>query len=317
MTTARVAEVLTEAAVTSAPRVRDAEVLTEAVVESHPKARVADTLVEVVVQGPLPKARLSRESVEALTEGDAPAQVSRVDVEALAEMDASARVSRVATEALIQSAVTAQVSRYSIEVLLPNLFLYPRTADDTVSTPTDAAAASIAFTARYPYDDAPVAGDTAEGVVFYVRSGADTASVTDEGVGIARRLRTAGDTVPTPTDAATYTIHHLLTRTAADTIPEPLDTVISLTRPAAFTQPTGGEIRFKRVVVNEARSYLTKNNVWSSDVPVSRPVPYEERMPVLVDMGGFGFTAGGIVVNVSEAEEEENFSPHFAPEGKP
>lgn len=53
---------------------------------------------------------------------------------------------------------------------------------------------------------------------------------------------------------------------------------------------------------------------WSSDVEVSQPIPPEGR-EVLVDLGGFGFTSGGIAHNLTEAEREAIFTPTYAPEG--
>ncbi len=55
---------------------------------------------------------------------------------------------------------------------------------------------------------------------------------------------------------------------------------------------------------------------WASDVPVSMPVPYRPDEPVVVDMGGFGFTLGGVAHNISEADVEEWMTPVFAPEGE-
>lgn len=53
---------------------------------------------------------------------------------------------------------------------------------------------------------------------------------------------------------------------------------------------------------------------WSSDVPISQPVP-ETKRAVAVNFGGFGFTYGGITHNLTEVEAEAIFLPTFAPEG--
>jgi hypothetical protein len=58
-----------------------------------------------------------------------------------------------------------------------------------------------------------------------------------------------------------------------------------------------------------------KKDIWASDVRVSQPEPPEDR-PVQVDFGGMGFTTGGIAHNISEADREEIFSPHYSPDGE-
>lgn len=60
---------------------------------------------------------------------------------------------------------------------------------------------------------------------------------------------------------------------------------------------------------------MKTTNAWASDVPVSMPQPYRPDMPVLVDMGGFGFTEGGIAHNLSAADAEAMALPFFAPDG--
>lgn len=58
-----------------------------------------------------------------------------------------------------------------------------------------------------------------------------------------------------------------------------------------------------------------RGNTWASDVPVSMPQPYSPDMPVLVNLGGFGFTEGGIAHYLSQADADEMATPFFAPEG--
>lgn len=52
---------------------------------------------------------------------------------------------------------------------------------------------------------------------------------------------------------------------------------------------------------------------WGADGPISQPEAAQEE--VLVDFQGFGFTTGGVVFNVTEAELEEIFTPPFMPQG--
>lgn len=54
---------------------------------------------------------------------------------------------------------------------------------------------------------------------------------------------------------------------------------------------------------------------WASDVPISRPEPPPSDVPVQVGFGAFGFSMNGMVHDVSAAQLEEMFTPHFAPEG--
>ena len=54
--------------------------------------------------------------------------------------------------------------------------------------------------------------------------------------------------------------------------------------------------------------------VWAADVPISQPVPLNPDAPSLVPMGGFTFTAYGLMLDVTESDREEFFTPFFAPE---
>lgn len=56
-------------------------------------------------------------------------------------------------------------------------------------------------------------------------------------------------------------------------------------------------------------------NAWASDVKVSMPQGVDANKPVLVDLGGFGFTAGGLAHNLSEADVEFLSTPFFSPDG--
>lgn len=59
---------------------------------------------------------------------------------------------------------------------------------------------------------------------------------------------------------------------------------------------------------------MTKDH-WASDTPISFPEPPPGDIPVLVDFDGFGFTMGGIVHNISQADLEEILTPTFSPSG--
>ena len=54
---------------------------------------------------------------------------------------------------------------------------------------------------------------------------------------------------------------------------------------------------------------------WAADVKVSMPPGVDAKMPVLVDLGGFGFTAGGLAHNVTDADVEFLSTPFYAPDG--
>ena len=60
-----------------------------------------------------------------------------------------------------------------------------------------------------------------------------------------------------------------------------------------------------------------RDNDWGADVPISKPVPPPREQPVHVDMGGIGFTSGGLAHYLSEADAEEWFLPTYAPPGTP
>ena len=261
-------------------------------------------------------ARTSRISAEVLAEGEAKARTSRVNVEALVSVPSKARLSRLNAEALVNFPASARLSRLAVEVLVSNNVLLEREAADNVPLASmDDADSHIAWTTRFEFEAIPEPTDAAETTLSGYRTAVDSAGVTDAATRSVFRSFTSGETVPEPTDAATFVIHKFYVRTAEDILPTPRDRVTHRTRLAAFAQPAGSGVRLKRVLPNEARSYLTKVNTWSADVAISRPVPYSEAQPVLVDMGGFGFTTGGIAVNLSEDEEDAAFGPYFAPQG--
>lgn len=54
---------------------------------------------------------------------------------------------------------------------------------------------------------------------------------------------------------------------------------------------------------------------WASDVPISMPEPPSTKTPVLVDMGGYGFTVLGLTHNLTTADVEELSTPFFSPDG--
>lgn len=53
---------------------------------------------------------------------------------------------------------------------------------------------------------------------------------------------------------------------------------------------------------------------WASDTIVSMPEPVPEEYRVLVDFGGFGFSAGGICHNITSSDIENMYYPTFGPE---
>jgi hypothetical protein len=55
------------------------------------------------------------------------------------------------------------------------------------------------------------------------------------------------------------------------------------------------------------------SDLWGTDTPVSMPEPLPANTTIHVDMGGFGFTSGGIAHNFSEADLETLTSPTFLP----
>lgn len=57
------------------------------------------------------------------------------------------------------------------------------------------------------------------------------------------------------------------------------------------------------------------SSMWASDAPVSQPEPIDPERPVLVDLGGIGFTSGGLAHGLSNTDLEEIFTPRYAPEG--
>lgn len=316
MTTARVAEVITEAVVASDPGVRVAEVIAETVVTAPPSARVGEVIIEVVVQGPIPKGRLSRFDAEVLAEVDSKGRVSRVDAEVLSVIPSKARVSRADAETLVNFPSKGRASRLSVEVLVPTRLLITiieGTADDATFS-GDVAAASIAWAGRDTSDSAPEPGDAETHTKLLARSGADTAGGTDTAFQERTTHATAGDSVPVPTDAAVGAIGHIFFRTGTEFLDRPADSVETFTYVTAFRpsfEPPGR--RLVKVRPNQVTIGPTAMN-WSSDVAVSKPRAYSMDRPVLVDFGGFGFTTGGLAHNITEAEAEEQFIPIFAPE---
>jgi hypothetical protein len=55
--------------------------------------------------------------------------------------------------------------------------------------------------------------------------------------------------------------------------------------------------------------------IWASDTPISRPEAIRPEAPMLVDLGGFAMTAGGLAHGASADDIEEIFTPTYAPEG--
>lgn len=263
-------------------------------------------------------ARTSRLDAEVLAEADAAARVSRLSAEALAQLPSTARVSAVEIEVVDQRATSARLSGIAIEVLRPTGSLYEGfTADEAFSvvpsdTP-DVATGHITATARSVTDDISGLLDVVSGQTFFSRSAGDATTTSDSLSSHAVANRSAADALAAPVDGVTHLIRHMHVRYCQDDLVAPLDIATHLTRPAGYAPPPGGKAALKRVTPNQFRSYSTRQGTWSSDVPVSAPRPYTRERPVLVDFGGFGFTTGGIAINVSESDIEEAFSPFFEP----
>jgi hypothetical protein len=58
---------------------------------------------------------------------------------------------------------------------------------------------------------------------------------------------------------------------------------------------------------------LSGSQLWGTDTPISMPEPLTTVQQIYVDMGGFGFTAGGIAHNFREADLEVYATPTFLP----
>lgn len=54
-------------------------------------------------------------------------------------------------------------------------------------------------------------------------------------------------------------------------------------------------------------------HVWGADTVVSKPIPPDRETQV--SFGGFAFTTGGLIHDLTEADVEETFFPMFSPEG--
>jgi len=52
---------------------------------------------------------------------------------------------------------------------------------------------------------------------------------------------------------------------------------------------------------------------WATDTAISMPAPLDPEAPSLVPMGGFTFTAFGLMLDVTESDREAMFFPMFAP----
>jgi len=98
----------------------------------------------------------------------------------------------------------------------------------------------------------------------------------------------------------------LYQRTGSDSIAPPLDLPSTVIRAGVPTAPPASRTRVT-VYRSEEGAMSREPRSWRSDAGVSRPTPPPPSRPVLVDFGGFGFTAGGIAPNLSEADMESLF----------
>lgn len=55
------------------------------------------------------------------------------------------------------------------------------------------------------------------------------------------------------------------------------------------------------------------SDLWGTDTVISMPEPLPGGRKVHVDMGGFGFTEGGIAHNFSQSDMETLTTPAFLP----
>jgi len=177
---------------------------------------------------------------------------------------------------------------------------------------TDSADAVVS-SFRTTSDGIPEPGDTAADDAMLARFTTDSLSVADVAARFTRKTRTASDFITAPTDAATGTIHNLFIRFGVETLEAPRD--------AAFARTIIGDFLPSFEAPGRRLTRIQPGNVpttrvaqtWSADVEVSKPRPPTDR-PVLVDMGGFGFTTGGLAHNLTEEIIEETYSPSYAPE---
>lgn len=58
-----------------------------------------------------------------------------------------------------------------------------------------------------------------------------------------------------------------------------------------------------------------RTSIWATDTAVSQPEAVDPGQPILVDLGGIGFTSGGLAHVLTNVDLEEIFTPHYAPEG--
>jgi hypothetical protein len=56
-----------------------------------------------------------------------------------------------------------------------------------------------------------------------------------------------------------------------------------------------------------------RDDKWGADTPISMPVAPDDLQPCRVDLGGFGFTTGGLCHAITDSEREEVMAPYFAP----
>lgn len=261
--------------------------------------------------------RDARESVEALGQGTAKARTARESVESLGQGSPKARTARGSVEALGQGTPKARTARESVEVLLHPVNVYNVSTADSVAGTTDTVSFDLLYAIRATADSTDPPGDTASIVGAYSRTGTDGVSGTDVPTSYVRAPRSGSESVPPPTDTATGTLQRLFVRFGVEILPAPADHVVRYTRLAVQAQPGGTLPTLRTIRPNEARAATSPIRVWSSDVPVSQPVPYDHAQPVLVDFGGFGFTTGGIAVNLADADLEAVYAPWYAPEAAP
>lgn len=60
---------------------------------------------------------------------------------------------------------------------------------------------------------------------------------------------------------------------------------------------------------------INRGQMWAADTAISRPEPLQPQAPMLVDLGGFAVTSGGLAHALTVDDAEEIFTPIYAPEG--
>lgn len=215
----------------------------------------------------------------------------------------------VTTNAITTSATSVVVSDDAINTSATSIVI-------TGAEAQIAPATEIPPKVRFASDVAP-AVDESFRTPPQVRSSTDDAALASDSVSRPSVLgRNPSDAIPAPQDATTAYIPRRFIRSGMDYAPVASDQVTTQFLSAApKPAPRGDRASTKTSTPRTPSLVGTQGNYWASDVSISMPRPQE--LPVLLDLGGYAFTAGGITLNITESEVEEVFTaPFFAPEGE-